>query len=214
MQTSSALTSRPTSRAVRVKELRIRRRTPSSPVSLGTRDHRVRELYAGVMIGLSNRLQGPCDETTRSVHCRTQELARHGTQAQEMLETSRCTASPRTQKENPAPNAEDICVFGYPEFGTSPNLEKFVEQLRLENSGLVVGNNRPFSARTPALRVPRDNHRMACPVTFPNVVQRGNVFNHFTIEVCQDLIKTADDQRTMARRLSSAVAAVPAARVL
>jgi predicted N-formylglutamate amidohydrolase len=120
----------------------------------------------------------------------------------------------RAQKENPAPKAEDICVFGYPEFGISPNLEKFVARLRLENPKLIVGNNRPFSAKSPGLQTSEDDHRMACPVTFPTVVQRNNVFNHFTVEICQDLIKTADDQRSMAGRLCSALAGVRGVQAL
>jgi predicted N-formylglutamate amidohydrolase len=116
----------------------------------------------------------------------------------------------RVQKENPTPKAEDISVFGYPEFGTSPNLESFIDRLRLENPRLVVGNNRPFSARTPGLQTSEDDYRMACPVTFSTVVQRDNVSNHFTVEICQDLIQTADDQRRMARVLLSGLAGVPA----
>jgi predicted N-formylglutamate amidohydrolase len=114
----------------------------------------------------------------------------------------------RTQKENPTPKREDICVFGYPEFGTSPNLEKFLQQLRFQTPQLVVGNNRPFSARTPALQTSEGDFRMACPVTFFNVVERDNIFNHFTLEVCQDLLQTAGAQRRVAERLSNALAAV------
>ena len=119
----------------------------------------------------------------------------------------------RTQKQNPVSKVEDICVFGYPEFGVSPNLEKFIAQLRLGDRDLVVGNNQPFSAKTPGLQTPEGDNRMACPVTFPTVVQRENVFNHFTFEICQDLIKTANDQGTMARLLCGAMAAIPAVRI-
>jgi predicted N-formylglutamate amidohydrolase len=114
----------------------------------------------------------------------------------------------RTQNEDPEPKAEDICVFGYPEFGRSPNLENFVEQLRVENPHLVVGNNSPFSARTPTLKTAKDDPRMACPVTFHNVVARGNVLNHFSLEICQDLLRTEDAQREMADRVSSALAVI------
>jgi predicted N-formylglutamate amidohydrolase len=113
----------------------------------------------------------------------------------------------RTQKENPAPKSEDVCVFGYPEFGPSPRLETFVRQLR-ENPELAVGNNRPFSAKTPGLQTSDNDNRMACPVTFQNVVARHNVGNHFTLEICQDLLQAADDQRRMGRRIVRALAAV------
>jgi len=114
----------------------------------------------------------------------------------------------RTQRENPTPKNEDICVFGYPEFGTSPNLERFVEQLRLENPGLRIGNNKPFSACTPGLRRSEQDNRMPCPVTFYNVVKRDNVFNHFVLEICQDLIGTQDAQRRISGRLVQALAAL------
>jgi predicted N-formylglutamate amidohydrolase len=114
----------------------------------------------------------------------------------------------RIQKENREPKREDVCVFGYPEFGTSPKLERFVQQLRSDNPGLTVGNNRPFSARTPGLQTSEDDYRLACPVTFHNVVERDNVFNHFCLEICQDLLKTADAQRDMAKRVSNALGAV------
>jgi predicted N-formylglutamate amidohydrolase len=114
----------------------------------------------------------------------------------------------RKQKESPEPKREDICVFGYPEFGTSPNLENFVLQMRAGNPGLIVGNNRPFSARTPGLQASEDDYRLACPVTFQNVVQRDNVLNHFCLEICQDLLKTSGAQLDMAKRVSNALAAV------
>jgi predicted N-formylglutamate amidohydrolase len=114
----------------------------------------------------------------------------------------------RKQKENPTPKSEDICVFGYPEFGRSPALERFVHELRASNPDLMIGNNRPFSAKTPSLRTSEDDHRMACPVTFYNVVQRDNVFSHFTVEVCQDLLETAEAQQRTAERLSRALWAI------
>lgn len=113
----------------------------------------------------------------------------------------------RIQKRNPEPKSEDVCVFGYPEFGTSPNLQNFVQQLRSHNPRLVIGNNRPFSARTPGLQTSKDDYRLACPVTFQNVVERDNVFNHFCLEVCQDLLKTSDAQQYMAKQISNALAA-------
>jgi predicted N-formylglutamate amidohydrolase len=114
----------------------------------------------------------------------------------------------RTQREYPAPKREDICVFGYPEFGPSPNLEKFVQQLRFDNPELAIGNNRPFSAKTPALQTSEGDNRMPCPVTFYNVVRRDNVFNHFTVEICQDLLRTAEARRKIAERLLHALTAV------
>jgi predicted N-formylglutamate amidohydrolase len=119
----------------------------------------------------------------------------------------------RTQREKPTPKSEDICVFGYPEFGRSPNLEKFVEHLRSDNPDLTIGNNQPFSAKTPGLETPDDDSRMACPVTFYNVIERNNVFNHFCLEICQDLLQTEDAQRRMAakvRRALEGVCALPA----
>jgi predicted N-formylglutamate amidohydrolase len=116
----------------------------------------------------------------------------------------------RTQKTNPVPKPEEICVFGYPEFGTSPKLEQFVQTLRAQNPQLVIGNNRPFSARTPGLQTAEGDYRMACPVTYFNVVQRNNVLNHFSLEICQDFLQTSDARRTITERLSNAlVAAVP-----
>jgi predicted N-formylglutamate amidohydrolase len=111
----------------------------------------------------------------------------------------------RTQKENPTPKSEDMCVFGYPEFGKSPKLERFVHELRLLNPGLNIGNNRPFSARTPAVQISEDDNRLRCPVTFYNVVERENVFNHFCLEICQDLLQTKDDQRQAAERVYNAL---------
>jgi predicted N-formylglutamate amidohydrolase len=114
----------------------------------------------------------------------------------------------RIQKQNPEPKEEDVCAFGYPEFGTSPNLENFVRRLRADNPRLVIGNNRPFSARTPGLQTSEGDHRLACPVTFQNVVQRNNVFNHFCLEICQDLLETPASQQTMAKQVRNALAAV------
>jgi predicted N-formylglutamate amidohydrolase len=114
----------------------------------------------------------------------------------------------RVQKENPAPKREDICVFGYPEFGVAPHLEAFVEQLRADNPNLTIGNNQPFSAKTPALPTSAGDNRQACPVTFYNVVERGNVSNHFVLEVCQDLLRTAADQRNMAGRIYRALSSL------
>jgi predicted N-formylglutamate amidohydrolase len=113
----------------------------------------------------------------------------------------------RIQKENREPKREDLCVFGYPEFGTSPKLENFVHRLRANNPLLVIGNNRPFSARTPGLQTSGDDYRLACPVTFQNVIQRNNVFNHFCLELCQDLLKTSAAQQHIAKRVSNALAA-------
>jgi predicted N-formylglutamate amidohydrolase len=114
----------------------------------------------------------------------------------------------RTQKEDPTPKREDICVFGYPEFGPSPILEKFVARLRADNPDLIIGNNRPFSAKTPGLKTSDEDHRMACPVTFYNAVQRDNVFNHFVLEICQDLLRTPAAQRQLVERLTKAIAAL------
>ncbi|AMA55749.1 hypothetical protein BCCGELA001_05360 [Bradyrhizobium sp. CCGE-LA001] len=113
----------------------------------------------------------------------------------------------RVQKNTSEPKREDVCVFGYPEFGTSPKLENFVHHLRANNPHFVIGNNRPFSARTPGLQTSDDDYRLACPVTFQNVIQRNNVFNHFCLEVCQDLLKTPTAQQHMAKQVSNALAA-------
>jgi predicted N-formylglutamate amidohydrolase len=120
----------------------------------------------------------------------------------------------RTMKENSTPKREDVCVFGYPEFGPSPKLEKFIQQLSVDNPDLVVGNNRPFSAKTPALQTSENDHRLACPVTFYNVVERDNVFNHFTVEICQDLLETEAARRRMAERLLKALAPLGVFRAL
>jgi predicted N-formylglutamate amidohydrolase len=112
----------------------------------------------------------------------------------------------RVQKQDPEPKREDICLFGYPEFGISPNLENFVQHLRAGNPRLVIGNNRPFSARTPGLQTSEGDYRLACPVTFQNVVQRNNVFNHFCLEVCQDLLTTPASQQRMAKQIRNALA--------
>jgi predicted N-formylglutamate amidohydrolase len=113
----------------------------------------------------------------------------------------------RTQKTTPTPKREDVCVFGYPEFGPSPKLERFVQHLRDQTPALVIGNNRPFSARTLGLRTAEGDPRMACPVTYFNVVQRNNVLNHFCLEICQDLLETADARRRITEQLSHALAA-------
>jgi hypothetical protein len=49
---------------------------------------------------------------------------------------------------------------------------------------------------------------MACPVTFYNVIERNNVFNHFCLEICQDLLRTEAAQRQMARDVARALEGV------
>jgi predicted N-formylglutamate amidohydrolase len=93
---------------------------------------------------------------------------------------------------------QDICVFSYPEFGRLPNVEAFVRILRSEQPDLVVGHDEPFSARTPGLKTPPDDKRMASPTSFHAVVERNNVPNHFALEICQDLISDEAGRTRMA----------------
>jgi predicted N-formylglutamate amidohydrolase len=46
------------------------------------------------------------------------------------------------------PKRQDICIFGYPEFGPNPNIKAFVRNLRSQQPELDIGLNEPFSART------------------------------------------------------------------
>ncbi|CCD91538.1 hypothetical protein BRAO375_1580001 [Bradyrhizobium sp. ORS 375] len=46
-----------------------------------------------------------------------------------------------------------------------------------------------------------------CPVTFNAVIKRGNVFNHFCLEICQDLLTAADARHEMAERVEKSLAA-------
>jgi hypothetical protein len=63
------------------------------------------------------------------------------------------------------------CVYNYPEFGRDTVFEKFFDTLRQRNPSLYVGNNDPFSARTPSFR---DKERSASPVSYRHLVQRHN----------------------------------------
>jgi predicted N-formylglutamate amidohydrolase len=108
----------------------------------------------------------------------------------------------RELAESQHPKRHDVCVFGYPEFGPSPSVDAFVRVLRDLQPELTIGQDEPFSARTPGLNTPKDDNRLASPPSFYAVIQRSNVLNHFALEICQDLI--SDDAGKA--RLASAVA--------
>jgi predicted N-formylglutamate amidohydrolase len=103
------------------------------------------------------------------------------------------------------PKRQDICVFSYPEFGPLPNVEAFVRTLRDQNPGLAVGCNEPFSARTPGLQTEPGDKRLASPPSYYGVVERGNVANHFAIEICQDLICDRSGQARLASVIAEAL---------
>jgi predicted N-formylglutamate amidohydrolase len=111
----------------------------------------------------------------------------------------------RTLRTQPSPKPQDVCVFGYPEFGPSTKIEHFAREIQSFNPALRVGINERFSAKTPDLVTGEDDHRLPCPVTFYNVVQRGNVERHFCLEVCQDLITDPASQRHLACHIAQAV---------
>jgi predicted N-formylglutamate amidohydrolase len=94
----------------------------------------------------------------------------------------------RELAESQHPKRHDVCVFGYPEFGPSPNLDLFVRILRNQQPELIIGHDEPFSARTPGLSTPQGDKRLASPTSFYAVIERNNVLNHFALEICQDLI--------------------------
>lgn len=112
----------------------------------------------------------------------------------------------RTLAEDPQhPKKQDICVFSYPEFGQLPTVAAFVETLRTQRPELLIGGNEPFSARTPGLRTPPDDKRLASPTSFHAVVERDNVLNHFALEICQDLITDETGQAHMADVITTAL---------
>lgn len=105
------------------------------------------------------------------------------------------------------PKKQDVCVFSYPEFGPLPTVEAFVRSLREQQPGLLVGYNDPFSAKTPGLRTPPDDNRLASPISFHAVIARNNVPNHFALEICQDLISDSAGQIRMADAVAAALRA-------
>jgi predicted N-formylglutamate amidohydrolase len=111
----------------------------------------------------------------------------------------------RELAESRHPKRHDVCVFGYPEFGPSPKLEAFVRILRNQQPELTIGHDEPFSARTPGLSTPSDDKRLASPTSFYAVVERGNVLNHFALEICQDLISDDAGKTRMADTVMKAL---------
>jgi predicted N-formylglutamate amidohydrolase len=103
------------------------------------------------------------------------------------------------------PRKHDVCVFGYPEFGPNPNLDAFVRTLRRQQPELMIGQDEPFSARTPGLSTPSGDKRLASPTSFHGVVERDNVANHFALEICQDLVADEAGQRRMAGAIAKAL---------
>jgi predicted N-formylglutamate amidohydrolase len=103
------------------------------------------------------------------------------------------------------PQRHDICVFSYPEFGRLPSVEAFIRVLRQQQPGLVVGYNEPFSARTPGMKTPPGDRRLASPPSFYGVIERNNVQNHFALEICQDLIADEAGQSRMAGVITRAL---------
>jgi predicted N-formylglutamate amidohydrolase len=111
----------------------------------------------------------------------------------------------RELAESQAPKRHDVCVFGYPEFGPSPNVDAFVRTLRNQQPELLIGQDEPFSARTPALRTPNGDKRLASPTSFHAVIERKNVLNHFALEICQDLISDDAGKARMAAAVTKAL---------
>jgi predicted N-formylglutamate amidohydrolase len=112
----------------------------------------------------------------------------------------------RVLREEPRkPKRQDICVFSYPEYEPTPNVDAFVHVLRRQQTGFVVGHNEPFSARTPGLRTGPGDKRMASPTSFYGVVERNNVQNHFALEICQDLISDQAGQALLAGIITDAL---------
>jgi predicted N-formylglutamate amidohydrolase len=99
----------------------------------------------------------------------------------------------------------DVCVFGYPEFGPSPNVDAFVRILRTQQPELIIGHDEPFSARTPGLSTPDGDKRLASPTSFFAVIERNNVLNHFALEICQDLICDDAGKTRMADAVTKAL---------
>jgi hypothetical protein len=103
------------------------------------------------------------------------------------------------------PKRQDVCVFGYPEFGPSPNIDAFVRVLRKLRPELTIGQDEPFSARTPGLNTPKGDNRLASPPSFYAVIERSNVLNHFALEICQDLISDDAGKTRLAGAVGSAL---------
>jgi predicted N-formylglutamate amidohydrolase len=111
----------------------------------------------------------------------------------------------RQLRENPGrPKSQDICVYNYPEFGRDPVFEKFLSVLRAQNPTLHVGNNEPFSARTPHAPTSEDDQRSASPVSYFHVVQRANS-RSLAVEICNDLLADSQARRKMAQVLARAL---------
>jgi predicted N-formylglutamate amidohydrolase len=103
------------------------------------------------------------------------------------------------------PKRHDVCVFGYPEFGPSPSIDAFVSILRKQQPELTIGQDEPFSARTPGLVTPKGDKRLASPASFYAVIERSNVLNHFALEICQDLITDVAGKARLAWAVSKAL---------
>src|SRR3954468_4855105 len=108
----------------------------------------------------------------------------------------------RTLKEKPNEHKQqDICVYNYPEFGCDQAFEKFLYALRRRNPSLCIGNNEPFSARTPSFP---DAERSASPVSHRHLVQRNNS-RTVAFEIRQDLIASLREQRHYADIIAHAL---------
>jgi len=108
----------------------------------------------------------------------------------------------RTLKEKPNEHKQqDICVYNYPEFGRDKIFEKFLNALRRRNPSLCIGNNEPFSARTPSFP---DDERSASPVSYRHLVQRNNP-RTVAFEIRQDLIASLGEQRHYADIIAAAL---------
>jgi predicted N-formylglutamate amidohydrolase len=111
----------------------------------------------------------------------------------------------RELAQSQEPKRHDVCVFGYPEFGPSPNVDAFVRILRTQQPEFIIGHDEPFSARTPGLSTPDGDKRLASPTSFYAVIERDNVLNHFALEICQDLICDDPGKARMAGAVTKAL---------
>jgi predicted N-formylglutamate amidohydrolase len=108
----------------------------------------------------------------------------------------------RRLQENPdRPRHQDMCVYNYPEFGRDIVFEAFLRALCERNPSLYIGNNEPFSARTPGFP---DKERSASPVSYRHLVQRHHA-KTVAVEIRQDLIASCDGQRRYAGILADAL---------
>jgi predicted N-formylglutamate amidohydrolase len=108
----------------------------------------------------------------------------------------------RTLLEKPEePRHQDICVYNYPEFGRDSLFETFLRTLRERNPSLDVGNNEPFSGRTPGFP---DKDRSPSPVSYRHLVQRNNQ-RTIAVEIRQDLIESSEGQQRYAGILADAL---------